>query len=340
MPSSTESFEATLRSVLCERADTVPFEVAQRQLDRFSDHARSSRNRQGRPRWREPAVILVAVVAVLLAIALPSVLLQQQDEPANQLASERAAEAIEGLSGSTLQGRSVDVADYRGAPLLITAWGSWCEACVEQLSGVRDIANKTGIQVLGINARDRHKTAVAFETRYRLPFESIEDQSGFLVKKFLGAEYGYPGTWLLDSEGRVIETWLGITTDWGPVIAATNEEGMFNPRSVPPVGLTCISNQRVVGAPPFRDVSTGGAATPGEAVEAWLKSPLSGNFYGPDLDFILEDSMNRAWILRDDGRAGARVDLKLEAGGYFVDTYEACPTTGITGADPETIPAL
>lgn len=92
-----------------------------------------------------------------------------------------------------------------------------------------------------------------------------------------------------------------------------------------PVRLTCTTDLRQQGGPPFRDGSEGGAESPEQAVESWLASPLSGGRYGPD--FALDESMRRAWILREDGTAEARVRLDLLEGGFFVETYFACAST-------------
>ncbi|GAB2755689.1 hypothetical protein GCM10027020_04790 [Nocardioides salsibiostraticola] len=93
----------------------------------------------------------------------------------------------------------------------------------------------------------------------------------------------------------------------------------------PPVRLTCATDLRQQASPPFRDGSEGGSRSAEQAVESWLAGPLSGGRYGPD--FVLDDSMGRAWILREDGTAEARVRVDLLEGGYFVETYFACAST-------------
>ena len=89
-----------------------------------------------------------------------------------------------------------------------------------------------------------------------------------------------------------------------------------------PVRLACATDLRQLAGPPFRDESQGGSASAEQAVESWLASPMSGGRYGPN--FVLDDSMRRAWILREDGTAEARVRLDLLEVGYFVETYFAC----------------
>jgi hypothetical protein len=75
---------------------------------------------------------------------------------------------------------------------------------------------------------------------------------------------------------------------------------------------------RGVGNVPFRDESSGGAATPEGAVEAWL----AGGRLGPD--YVMDADKERAWVLRADGTAEALVTVKLTEGGYFDYGYETC----------------
>jgi peroxiredoxin len=121
------------------------------------------------------------------------------------------------LSGETLQGTQLDIADWQGQPVVINLWASWCGPCrseaVELEKSYLQFKDQ-GVEFLGLNTRDGLAAAKAFNDRFKTSYPSISDKDGQLTLAFgnLGPA-ATPSTIILDSKGRVAARILGPTTE-------------------------------------------------------------------------------------------------------------------------------
>ncbi|MEU5534003.1 TlpA disulfide reductase family protein [Streptomyces sp. NPDC020362] len=114
------------------------------------------------------------------------------------------------LSGKTIDGKTLDVADYKGKVVVINVWGSWCGPCREEakyFSKVSRAYESKGVQFVGINTRDTSTTpAVAFEKEHGIDYPSLYDPTGKLMLRFKRGTLNpqlIPSTLVIDKEGKV-----------------------------------------------------------------------------------------------------------------------------------------
>lgn len=118
------------------------------------------------------------------------------------------------LTGTDLDGNPIDLADYRGKPVVITVWGSWCGPCRAEAPDVVATANELGdsAQFVGINLRDPSTTAsLAFVRNFDVPYPSVFSPDGKAMLQFQGTlgPNSIPSFVVLDAEGRVAASILG-----------------------------------------------------------------------------------------------------------------------------------
>ncbi|CAL9473411.1 TlpA family protein disulfide reductase [Streptomyces pilosus] len=114
------------------------------------------------------------------------------------------------LSGETLEGKPLDVADHQGKVVVLNVWGSWCNPCRAEAKYFakvsKDYADK-GVQFVGINTRDGSTTAaLAFEKDFGIPYPSLYDPTGKLMLRFEKGTLNpqaVPSTLVLDRDGRI-----------------------------------------------------------------------------------------------------------------------------------------
>ncbi len=97
-------------------------------------------------------------------------------------------QAAPDLSGKTIDGKTLDTADYKGKVLVVNVWGSWCSPCRAEADNLVQVAKATAgkdVQFVGLNTRDTStEPAVAFEKKYAVPYPSLYDPTGRLMLRF------------------------------------------------------------------------------------------------------------------------------------------------------------
>jgi len=113
-----------------------------------------------------------------------------------------------------LSGKTVSLADYKGKPLLLHFWATWCKICEFEQSWINDIDKDwTVLTVVTLSPDSEEKIH-----RY-LKQHNIEHWQVILDKNnSLAEHYGIsvvPSTFVIDSNGEIRFKEVGITTPWG-----------------------------------------------------------------------------------------------------------------------------
>ncbi len=109
--------------------------------------------------------------------------LQQPLQAANQ-AQDAVGKPAPDFAGTDLDGHPIRLSDYRGHPLLINFWASWCGPCRAEQPGLQAVARQyapEGLEVLGITVRDNIDEAKIFRDEFRMPYRSLFDQAARLA---------------------------------------------------------------------------------------------------------------------------------------------------------------
>lgn len=112
------------------------------------------------------------------------------------------------LEGETVDGGTVDLADYRGQVVVVNVWWSGCGPCRAEMPLLVEAADELPAdetEFVGINIRDlAPETAAAFERDRGVDYPSIYDPGSVTLAHF--GRYrpaSMPSTAILDREGRV-----------------------------------------------------------------------------------------------------------------------------------------
>lgn len=113
----------------------------------------------------------------------------------------------------TLDDTRIDLAQFRGRPLLVNVWASWCAPCVEEMPELARFAQAQGadgVQVVGV-ALDTPGNVRAFLQRVPVEYPIVLDVPGPTdASVLLGNAQGLlPYTVLIDAEGRIAKRRLG-----------------------------------------------------------------------------------------------------------------------------------
>jgi len=147
--------------------------------------------------------ILLALLLCLSAAAFPAFAATPGEVPVGGVL--RDAE-MRGLSG-----KSAKLADFRGKPLIINVWASWCAPCRDEMASLDRLARRYGggrhFNVIGISTDDYSDRAQAFLAQANTSFPHFID-SRLALENMLGADR-IPLTLLIDADGRVLHKIYG-----------------------------------------------------------------------------------------------------------------------------------
>ena len=104
-----------------------------------------------------------------------------------------------------LTGNSLLLSGYRGKPLIINVWASYCPPCLAEMGSLERLWQRYGDQlnVIGISIDDYPGRAKAFLAKAKTTFPHYIDHK-LNLENMLGAN-SIPLTLLIDAQGRVLQ---------------------------------------------------------------------------------------------------------------------------------------
>lgn len=149
-------------------------------------------------------VVVAAAFTVLGAIAAVKQDSAAQASPAAKLYA---------MSLNDLSGKAQPLAQWKGKPLLVNFWASWCAPCVQEMPELSALAAKDGgkrFNVIGIGI-DSPSNLVQFTQKTKVAYPLyVGGMGGTDLARGLGnANGGLPFTVLIGADGQVRKTYLG-----------------------------------------------------------------------------------------------------------------------------------
>ena len=109
--------------------------------------------------------------------------------------------------------RTVTLSQFRGKPVVLNFWATWCPPCVEEMPSLVELQKQMGdkVTVLAV-AEDADQNAVnQFVRDHNIDLLTVRDP-----KQSANALYGtfkFPETYIIDKDGIIRRKFIGAT-DW------------------------------------------------------------------------------------------------------------------------------
>ena len=152
------------------------------------------------------ALKLVAVIAIVVGSAFAFVSLRE----AKGYGLRPGSPAPE-FRARNLQGGTTDLGALRGKVVLLNFWATWCPPCVEEMPSLERLhrtLGPEGLVVLGVSADDSDDDVRAFLPKVDVTFPILRDPGGRVASSVYRAT-GFPETFLIDREGRIVKIFIG-----------------------------------------------------------------------------------------------------------------------------------
>tara|TARA_R110000868_G_scaffold162538_1_gene393866 strand:- start:22983 stop:23480 length:498 start_codon:yes stop_codon:yes gene_type:complete len=111
---------------------------------------------------------------------------------------------------TSVDGKKINLLDYKGKFLIVNYWASWCSPCVKEIPELiefnkkyKDKANIIGINIEHIDANKLNKIIKNFKINYPNLKEDV-------IKKLLDIDIvGFPTTYIFNKKGHLVKTIQG-----------------------------------------------------------------------------------------------------------------------------------
>ncbi|MDD5130908.1 MAG: TlpA disulfide reductase family protein [Candidatus Omnitrophica bacterium] len=106
---------------------------------------------------------------------------------------------------SDLGGQAVNLSNYKGKPVILFFWTTWCPYCRQEIKNLNQqysAMSKEGIVVFGVNVSESAAKVERFFKDYQLNLKILLDKDGLLADKY--ELMGVPTYIFLDKTGEMI----------------------------------------------------------------------------------------------------------------------------------------
>ncbi|SIS37356.1 TlpA family protein disulfide reductase [Salimicrobium flavidum] len=115
----------------------------------------------------------------------------------------------------TLQGKKTNVDHYKGKPVILNIWATWCPPCKEEMPGVQRFHEKYGedVTVLAVNATSTEEdpsNVSRYIQKEGFTFETLLDKEDQLSEKY--QTFTIPATYFINSDGTIHSRKFGPMT--------------------------------------------------------------------------------------------------------------------------------
>jgi len=135
----------------------------------------------------------------------------------------QAAEPLTPIAGQLLapdfalqdtEGKTHRLSDYRGKPVIINFWTTWCPPCREELPSMNRAwhqLEQEGIVMLAINMGEDEDTIFIFSADYPTDFPILMDEAGEVIAQW--PVKGLPTTYVVAPDGTFAYRAIG-SREW------------------------------------------------------------------------------------------------------------------------------
>ena len=161
--------------------------------------------------------LILVLIAGILTVSLYSLFRPQKNtELAGSLedlpVGITAGEIAPDFTGTTLDGETLRLSNFRGKIVLLNDFASWCGPCIAETPHLVDLYNaKSGdIVIIGLNIEETESDVAAYQDEFNVPYPLVMNQDGALTEIY--HPIGLPTSWFIDPDGVIYYVHAGPMT--------------------------------------------------------------------------------------------------------------------------------
>lgn len=113
----------------------------------------------------------------------------------------------------TLQGKEISLETYKGKPVLLHFWASWCGTCEFEQPGISKVEKDWPLITIAYNSGETEAVKRYMERKDISHWTTVVDNDGELTQQY--GVIAVPTSLVLDSKGQIRFSEVGFTSSWG-----------------------------------------------------------------------------------------------------------------------------
>lgn len=161
--------------------------------------------------------IVLIVVAFTVAAMIYSTAKRSRDAElggAKLVATDNIGKQAPDFELSTLDGKPVKLSDYKGRPVLINFWATWCGPCKIEMPWFIDLKKQyasQGFEIIGIAMEDTENATIdEFVKKMGVNYLILKGKNA--VGDAYGGVQGLPASFYVDREGKIVAQHTGLVS--------------------------------------------------------------------------------------------------------------------------------
>ena len=150
--------------------------------------------------WLRLLVEIIIIIAIVMSVRYWF----QRDLPSGKAPEFQAV---------LMDGKLVNLKDYRGEPVLLTFWATWCKFCAMSEESITELNKDWQVLTVAYQSGTKADVAKHIKDRKLDSWAVIPDQDGRLAELFNVS--AVPASYIIDGKGNIRIKEVGITTGWG-----------------------------------------------------------------------------------------------------------------------------
>jgi peroxiredoxin len=162
------------------------------------------------PRWPVVSVVLAIGTAMILSVTYGA---PPPPPPAATMSAANLDFVLKDMNGQTVR-----LADFKGRPVIMNFWATWCGPCRSEMPEFMEIAEQfkdRRLVMLGVSVDDQPEAIRKFADELHLNYPQLVGLGEDKLQEAYDAVVAVPVTWFIRADGSVQAVQKGpATRDW------------------------------------------------------------------------------------------------------------------------------
>jgi cytochrome c biogenesis protein CcmG/thiol:disulfide interchange protein DsbE len=162
------------------------------------------------PKTRLDWIVITIIALILGGVWIGSTrALPGQATPAARSPAPEIGHPAPDFTLTALDGSEVSLSDFRGQPVVLNFWATWCPPCRAEVPALQSVSESLAgeVVILGVSLQESPSTVSQFADEFGISYPVVLDQSAeaYLMYRVRSI----PTTFFIDERGVVTEVFSG-----------------------------------------------------------------------------------------------------------------------------------